>query len=144
MPLKRSGFKKKPISGSAIPRRNTGLRRKQRNLSYNKRRDLRDREQALARQCRERDGYKCQWPGGCQTGDTRLDAHHIAERSQRPDLKFELSNLITICRTHHDWIPLHRREAIQMKLLSTETYEFAMKARRDSFQNISFLPMFFL
>lgn len=88
----------------------------------------------LARAVFERDGYKCQWPGGCQTGDTRLDPHHIAERSQRPDLKLEPSNLITICRTHHDWIPLHRQEAIQIGLLSEETYEMAMKAGRASFE----------
>lgn len=105
-------------------------KRKAQNRLYNKRRDARDKEQALARQCKERDGYKCQWPGGCQTGDARLDAHHIAERSLRPDLKFELTNLVTMCRTHHDWIPLHRQEATQMGLLSGETYEAAMKAGR--------------
>lgn len=78
----------------------------------------------------ERDGYRCQWPGGCKSGDSRLDPHHVAERSQRPDLKYDVSNGVTLCRTHHDWLPLHRQEAIQMGLLSDITYEAAMKAGR--------------
>lgn len=131
MPLKRSGFKKKTyaeIKAACYPL--TPTRRRMKQTEHRLNRAPREKEQALARQCKERDGFRCQWPGGCQTGDARLDAHHIAERSQRPDLKFELTNLITLCRTHHDWIPLHRQEAIQMGLLSEVTYEAAMKARR--------------
>ncbi len=56
-----------------------------------------------------------------------LDAHHIAERSLRPDLKFDVNNGIALCRAHHNWIPLNRAEAIRLGLLSTETYEAARK-----------------
>jgi len=79
----------------------------------------------------ERDGNRCQWPGGCQTGDPRIDPHHKAERSQRPDLKYDVSIGIALCRTHHDWIPLHRSEAVKMGLLLEETYEIAQKRKRE-------------
>lgn len=58
-----------------------------------------------------------------------LDPHHIAERSLRPDLKYDVSNGITLCRRHHDWLPLHRREAVSMGLISEETYEKAAKSQ---------------
>jgi len=80
---------------------------------------------AWSKKIRERDEHTCQWPklGGCRTCDTRIEAHHIAERSLRPDLKYVLENGISLCHTHHMWLPLHRQEAIAMKLLSEETYE---------------------
>jgi hypothetical protein len=84
---------------------------------------------AWSKAVRERDGNQCQWPGGCQTGDTRIDAHHIAERSLRPDLKYSTANGVALCRQHHDWLPLNREAAIAMGLLSNETYEIA---KRDS------------
>ena len=97
----------------------------------------------------ERDSGKCQWPGldyaavlsmpvgtiirtqlvisPCVTGDTRIDPHHIAERSLRPDLKYVVSNGIALCRTHHEWLPLNRAIAVKIGLLSDATYEKAMK-----------------
>jgi len=45
----------------------------------------------------------------------------------RPDLKYDTSNMIALCRTHHQWLPLNRAEAISMGLLSDETYEAAQK-----------------
>jgi hypothetical protein len=84
-------------------------------------------ERALTADVLKRDEGLCQWPGGCTTGDARIDAHHLAERSQRPDLKLSAENCKAICRTHHDWIPLHRAKAIEMGLLNPETYEKAMK-----------------
>jgi hypothetical protein len=97
----------------------------------------------------ERDECKCQWPGlsyedvllipagtiidprfivsPCSTGDTRIDAHHIAERSLRPDLKYDVANGIALCRSHHYWLPLNRAIAVKLGLLSDATYEAAMK-----------------
>ena len=80
-----------------------------------------------SRQVRERDGNVCQWPGGCQTGDLRIDSHHIAKRSQRPDLRLELSNGISLCRTHHDWTDDNHDAAVAMGLLNTESRELANK-----------------
>lgn len=82
---------------------------------------------AWSKAVRERDGNICQWPGGCQTGDTRIDVHHIAKRSQRPDLKYDPSNLICICRTHHDWTDDNHDAAVAMGLLNTESREMARK-----------------
>jgi hypothetical protein len=50
-------------------------------------------------------------------------AHHVAPRSQRPDLKYELDNGKTLCLKHHDWVHAHPVEANRMGLLSTEKYE---------------------
>ena len=85
---------------------------------------------AWGRAVRKRDGNQCRWPGGCLTGDRRIDPHHIAKRSQRPDLKYDVNNGICLCRTHHDWTDLNHNEAVRLGLLSTESYELAKKNRR--------------
>lgn len=82
---------------------------------------------AWSKAVRERDGNVCQWPGGCQTGDQRIDPHHLAKRSQRRDLKYELSNGRCLCRTHHDWTDDNHDEAVAMGLLNTESRELAQK-----------------
>lgn len=79
-----------------------------------------------------RDRYRCQFPPRCITGDNRLDVHHKAKRSQRPDIKYNLSNLITLCRTHHVWTDYHHDEAVAMGLLNVESYELAQKVSRET------------
>jgi 5-methylcytosine-specific restriction endonuclease McrA len=79
-------------------------------------------------QARERYGYTCQYPG-CGYYDKHIDVHHICKRSQRPDLKLELSNLICLCRPHHGWTDLNHDEAVSMGLLNLDTYEKAQKER---------------
>lgn len=88
----------------------------------------RARGAAWATAVKERDKNQCQWPGGCKSGDFRLDAHHKAKRSQRPDLKFDIDNGITLCRIHHDWTDANHDEAVRKGLLNTESYEIAHKA----------------
>lgn len=123
--MKRSGFK---FKGSYVWRKKATPLRAARPRTRLKSKP--DRKMAAwSKAVLERDGNRCQWPGGCTTGDTRIDPHHIAERSLRPDLKYELSNAIALCRTHHDWLPLNRAEAIKMGLLGDETYEKAAKER---------------
>jgi hypothetical protein len=46
---------------------------------------------------KERDGFKCQ---KCGTED-RLDCHHIKPWKTYPDLRFEISNGITLCKVCH-------------------------------------------
>src|SRR5690349_23829038 len=60
------------------------------------------RETRFKREVRERDSYTCQFPG-CGHVDKHIDVHHKAKRSQRPDLRFEVSNGLCLCRKHHDW-----------------------------------------
>ena len=81
------------------------------------------------RQVLERDGNRCQWPKGCKTGDKRIDAHHKAKRSQRPDLKYDVRVGVALCRTHHERTDTHRDEAIALGLILEETYE---KARKEN------------
>ncbi len=82
---------------------------------------------AWGRQVKKRDGNCCQFPGGCITGDVRIDSHHIAKRSQRRDLKYEPSNGIALCRTHHNWTDGNHDEAVELGLLNIESYELARK-----------------
>lgn len=57
-----------------------------------------------------------------------LEAHHIAMRSQRPDLKYDIYNGAALHPFCHSWVHRNRKKAIELGLLSTETYE---KARKD-------------
>lgn len=51
---------------------------------------------ALRRAIRERDGYRCQFPG-CRS--RRTDAHHIVHWANGGETK--LGNLISLCKRHH-------------------------------------------
>ena len=56
----------------------------------------------IAAQARNRDDNRCRafgiLPGPC---DGVLDPHHRIQTSVRPDLRLEVSNVLTICRRHH-------------------------------------------
>lgn len=54
-----------------------------------------------------------QLPGGCRGG---LHVHHIRRRSQGGGN--ELSNLVTLCSFHHDWVHTHVAEAVELGLLA--------------------------
>lgn len=51
---------------------------------------------------KQRDGFRCQWPGCKET--KRLHAHHIRRWNDNPILRFSESNGITLCKKHHDLI----------------------------------------
>lgn len=78
------------------------------------------------REVRERDNYTCQFPK-CGYYSKHIDVHHIAKRSQRPNLKHEVSNGLCLCREHHGWTDRHHDEAVERGLLNTESYELAKK-----------------
>lgn len=94
--------------------------------SRQKRNHVDAEEERWRRAVRRKYGSRCQFPG-CGIYDKHIDCHHIAERSLRPDLKNVVSNGTCLCRTHHDWVPLHRAQAIALGLLSERTYELAQK-----------------
>lgn len=87
----------------------------------------------------ERD-KQCRWihtdtKKRCRRKGNKLHAHHIHERSQRPDLRHEMSNGAALCGEHHD--RLHhtvagRQWARFLGLLGTETYEAAQKQKRNA------------
>lgn len=88
------------------------------------------KENQWAKAVRERDNFTCRWPG-CGYYSKSIHAHHINERSQRPDLKLEPMNGAAICPVHHDY--LHhtvegRQQARELGLLGGMTYEKANKA----------------
>lgn len=85
---------------------------------------------AWGRRVKKRDGNRCQWPVGCQTGDGRTDPHHIAPRARRPDLRLVDANGITLCRTHHDWVGNNPMEAERMGLNNFDSYELAQKIKQ--------------
>src|SRR5688500_10145767 len=86
------------------------------------------KEEQWKKAVRARDNFQCQFPG-CFTRNRSIDAHHIAMRSARPDLKFVQANGIALCRFHHDYVHANQREAVTMGLLNLETYEAAQKER---------------
>src|SRR5688572_29774616 len=83
------------------------------------------------REVRKRDNYTCQYPG-CDRRSKRIDVHHIAKRSQRPDLKFDPANGLCLCRSHHSWTDTHHDEAVKMGLLNTESHELAKKKLKEA------------
>ena len=51
---------------------------------------------------RKRDNYMCRWPA---CGATRkLQVHHIRRWADFPILRYQPSNGITLCKTHHKLI----------------------------------------
>lgn len=82
----------------------------------------------MREQIKRRDNYECQWckEKGKMTIDTgqlnrngrkrnTLIVHHIEELKDRPDLKLDENNLITVCfecheRHHNRWRDNHKRK----------------------------------
>jgi len=54
---------------------------------------------AFRKSVRQRDDNSCQWPGCPAT--KRLEVHHIRKWSAHPELRFEVSNGITLCKSCH-------------------------------------------
>lgn len=90
-------------------------------------------ETAWRKEVLERDGYRCRWidpqtDQRCSECGPHVQAHHINERSQRPDLGYDVDNGAAICPFHHDFAHHHpkgRKEARAQGLLSTAVkYEY--------------------
>lgn len=88
----------------------------------------------------EKDGHQCRWIHAdtkrrCRRKGPKLHAHHIRERTQRPDLIHDVDNGAAICSEHHDYAHHNaqgRKEATEQGLLGGETYEAAQKRKRDA------------
>jgi predicted restriction endonuclease len=61
---------------------------------------------------KERDGYKCQFPG-CKD-KKRLEAHHILPWSEYPTLRYNIQNGITLCRRHHNMVKGREHQFIKI------------------------------
>lgn len=99
-----------------------------------KRASVSPEEKAWREAVLDRDRRKCRWPTENDSHHRgRLHAHHINERSQRPDLVYDISNGATLCSFHHDYAHhsvMGRRRAKELGLLGGETYEAAQKKQR--------------
>lgn len=51
-----------------------------------------------------RDGFRCQRCGAEKTGKRSLHAHHIQPFATAPQLRFEPTNLVTLCSRCHLWV----------------------------------------
>jgi hypothetical protein len=86
----------------------------------------------------ERDGRQCRWidprtKQRCRRRGKKMHAHHIRERTQRPDLRYDVDNGATICGEHHDYLHHNaqgRKEAREQHLLGGTTYELARKLQQ--------------
>lgn len=72
--------------------------------------------QELVKQIYERDGYTCQRCGAPKTARRGLHAHHLAPWADAPALRFDHANLITLCRTCHEWV--HSTANIEREFLA--------------------------
>lgn len=79
-----------------------------------------------ANDVKRRDG-KCQY-AGCKSPLEAVQAHHIASRKQRPDLRHELANGVTLCINHHHWVHANPSEAVALGFISRERYEKAHRS----------------
>jgi hypothetical protein len=74
---------------------------------------------------REKDDYTCQ---RCGKREDYIHTHHVAPRSRRPDLKYDVSNGKCLCNSCHSWVHNNPLEALELGLLSIETYEIVNKS----------------
>lgn len=85
--------------GSAHPRWNDAL------TDEDRRHNREPEFQQWSRQILERDGFRCVACGATGAG---LNAHHLRSYKLHPDLRYELSNGITVCapchRAYHSWV----------------------------------------
>lgn len=95
-----------------------------------KKKSIESKYAAWRKKVKQRDGNKCQAPG-CGYVSKYNEAHHIASRQQRPDLRFVVSNGMTLCKKHHDWATDHPIEAAAIGLVSHVRYELARKGLTD-------------
>lgn len=77
----------------------------------------------------ERD-RSCRFPG-CKRTDS-LEAHHVASRAQRPDLRLDIANGVAVCHAHHHWLTDHPIEGAELGLVSHERYEARHRGSPDA------------
>lgn len=58
----------------------------------------------IIRKVYARDSYRCVRCGAEKSKPKSLHAHHIKSWAGNPELRFELSNFVTLCRDCHSWV----------------------------------------
>ena len=59
---------------------------------------------ALLRTIYARDGYRCRRCGSENRGKRGLHAHHVKSWAGNDSLRFDITNIITLCRKCHSWV----------------------------------------
>lgn len=79
----------------------TGLDKRVKIVGYTTQYNKRKLDFEWQRIIRERYQFLCQ---RCGKFDERIHAHHVATRAQRPDLRLDPNNGITLCGSCHMWV----------------------------------------
>lgn len=87
-------------------------------LKKSERKDLDSAYKDWMLKVKNRDNWKCMLNSDECSG--RLEAHHIFNWVDYPELRYILSNGITLCRFHH---PIKRLEEIRMRIIFQELLE---------------------
>lgn len=69
----------------------------------------------IVRTVYKRDNYHCARCGSPHTGTRSLCAHHIKPWAGNPALRFDIDNLITLCRLCHNWV--HSNENVSREYI---------------------------
>lgn len=82
-----------------------------------------ERDEAIRDACeaaKARDRYRCQAERRGIIREVRcwgpLDPQHIIPRSTRPDLADDVTNIVALCRGHHEWVGANPEEARELGL----------------------------
>lgn len=70
---------------------------------------------AFLRQIYKRDGYRCVRCSAPNTGPRTLHAHHIKPWAGNPTLRFDQSNVVTLCRPCHNWVHSRLNSALEYR-----------------------------
>lgn len=65
-----------------------------------------DKWNKLRKDCLKRDNHKCQFvENGKVCGyKKKVQIHHIIRKSDRPDLVWDINNVIALCPKHHKYV----------------------------------------
>lgn len=69
----------------------------------------------VKRAVRERDEGKCRRCGNVVPGAKQMHTHHIHPWARHPSRRFDIDNIVTLCRSCHGWV--HGRENLNREFL---------------------------
>ena len=64
----------------------------------------RSEHKAFIKRVLKRDNYRCVRCNATNTGPKTLHVHHLRSWAGNESLRFEMSNVVTLCKTCHDWV----------------------------------------
>jgi hypothetical protein len=71
----------------------------------------------LAKTVYERDGYRCRRCKAKPSMQNKLHGHHVKPWAGNPGARFDLNNLITLCKNCHNWV--HSKKNTKREYLSS-------------------------